>query len=188
MASTFITSRKTKGGRRFVVRYRLGGRAYPIQHAGSFGTLKEARIRRDLIAGELAASRNPRRLLAELTAGPPPTTALTTCRDRFLASRIDIDANTIRNNRTALKKACERFGDRDPASLTVAEIAEWVADLAGGYKPGTVQLYLIALRLLLDHAGIDPNPARDPRVKLPRREREEPQPPSGSSCSRSSTP
>jgi len=122
---------------------------------------------------------NPRRLLAELTAGPPPTTTLTTCRDRFLASRIDIDANTIRNYRTALKKAFERFGDRDPGSLTVAEIGEWVADLAGDYKPGTVQLYLIALRLLLDHAGVDPNPARDPRVKLPKREREEPHPPSG---------
>jgi integrase len=40
-----------------------------------------------------------------------------------------------------------------------------------------VQLYLIAFRLLLDYVGCDPNVARDPRVKLPKRIREEPQPP-----------
>jgi integrase len=52
-----------------------------------------------------------------------------------------------------------------------------VAELAQRFKPGTVQLYLIAFRLLLDFVGIEENPARDPRVKLPKRTREEPQPP-----------
>lgn len=42
-----------------------------------------------------------------------------------------------------------------------------------------MQQYLIAFRLLLDFANVDPNPARDPRVKLPKRTREEPNPPSG---------
>ena len=41
-----------------------------------------------------------------------------------------------------------------------------------------MQLYLISLRLLLDFVGLDENAARDPRVKLPKRTREEPQPPS----------
>jgi integrase len=41
-----------------------------------------------------------------------------------------------------------------------------------------VQQYVIALRLLLDFAGAEPNVARDPRVKLPKQTREEPQPPS----------
>jgi len=49
--------------------------------------------------------------------------------------------------------------------------------LAETRKPGTLQQYLIAFRLLLDHAAVDPNPARDPRVKLPKRVREEPSPP-----------
>jgi len=40
-----------------------------------------------------------------------------------------------------------------------------------------LQQYLIAFRLLLDHAAVDPNPARDPRVKLPKRVRDEPTPP-----------
>jgi len=71
MASSFIVTRKTGSGeRRFVVRYRLGGRAWPIQHGGSFGMTKEARARRDLIAGELAAGRNPRDLLRRLVEAP----------------------------------------------------------------------------------------------------------------------
>jgi hypothetical protein len=51
MASLVITTRRTKSGPTYAVRYRLGGRAYPLVHGGSFKTLKEAKIRRDLIAG-----------------------------------------------------------------------------------------------------------------------------------------
>jgi hypothetical protein len=44
MASATITVRTTKAGaKRYVVRVRLGGRAYPIEHGGSFQTMKEAR-------------------------------------------------------------------------------------------------------------------------------------------------
>ena len=45
MPSLTITTRKAKDGPRYAVRYRLGGRAYPIVHAGSFRTLKEAKAR-----------------------------------------------------------------------------------------------------------------------------------------------
>jgi len=70
MASSFIVTRETKSGaRRFVVRYRLSGRAWPVQHGGSLSTMREAHARRDLIAGELAAGRNPgeAREVADLT-------------------------------------------------------------------------------------------------------------------------
>ena len=74
MASSFIVTRKTKTGeRRFVVRYRLGGRAWPVQHGGSFGTVKETRARRDLIAGELAAGRNPVDVLSMKPEAPALT-------------------------------------------------------------------------------------------------------------------
>jgi site-specific recombinase XerD len=96
----------------------------------------------------------------------------------LLKSRIDADENTIKNYRTALKRACSRFGDRDPNGLSAAEVAKWVGELAQTYKPGTVQQYVVALRLLLDFTGAEPNVARDPRVKLPKQTREEPQPPS----------
>jgi integrase len=154
------------------------GRAYPLVHGGSFPTLKEVRTRRDFIAGELAAGRNPAETLRALVAEQQrPLHTVGAWRDKFLASRLDIDANTIKNYRTALKRVCERFGDREPASIGADEVSEWVADLSARYKPGTVQQYLIGFRLLLDYAGCDPNPARDPRVKLPKRTREEPQPP-----------
>jgi integrase len=177
MASSFIVARQTtKGERRFVVRYRLGGRAWPVEHGGSFQTLKEARARRDLIAGELAAGRNPSEALR--VAPSTPTRMLATWSERFIASRIDLDVNTTKNYRTGLKRVGERFGERDPATISADEVAGWVADLTQRFKPGTVQLYLIAFRLLLDLVGLEENPARDPRVKLPKRTREEPQPPS----------
>jgi integrase len=166
------------GEKRYVVRYRLGGRAYPIVHGGAFITMREARARRDLVAGELAAGRNPAEALGALTE--QATRRVFTLRqwaDRFLESRLDVDDNTVKNYRSALKRVSERFGDRDPATLGADDVAEWVAGLATKFKPGTVQLYLIAFRLLLDYAGVDPNPARDPRVKLPKRMREEVAPP-----------
>jgi integrase len=93
-------------------------------------------------------------------------------------SRIDVDENTKKNYRSSLKVIGETFGDRDPATIAASEIAEWIAALSGERKPGTLQQYFIAFRLLLDHAGVDPNPARDPRVKLPKQVRDEPNPPS----------
>jgi hypothetical protein len=48
----------------------------------------------------------------------------------------------------------------------------------GEVQAGTVQLYLIGFRLLLDFVGLEENVARDRRVRLPKRTREEPQPPS----------
>ena len=136
------------------------------------------RARRDFIACELAAGRNPADALRDLAErAARPVLTVRRWANRFLASRLDVDERTTKNYRSAHNKASERFGDRDPASVTVDDIAGWVADLSETYKPGTVQLYLIALRLLLDYSGCDPNPARDPRVKLPKLVREEPAPP-----------
>jgi hypothetical protein len=70
VATVTITTRKTRTGPSYAVRFRLGGRTYPIQHGGSFRTKREARMRRDLIAGELAAGRNPRIVLAQLSTSP----------------------------------------------------------------------------------------------------------------------
>jgi hypothetical protein len=181
MASALITTRHTKTGPRYVVRWRLGGRAYPIVHGGSFRTMKEARARRDLVAGELAAGRNPALLLEALRAQPTPAPTITLREwgERFLTARIDIDENTKKNYRSAINVICKTFGDRDPATITAPDVAEWIATMAETKKPGTLGQYLIALRLLLDHVGVEPNPARDPRVKLPKRVRDEPTPPPG---------
>jgi integrase len=178
MASATITTRRTKAGPSYAVRYRLGGRAYPLVHGGSFRTLKEARARRDLVAGELAAGRNPGDLLRAMVNKPSVRSTITVWADKFVTSRIDVDGNTTKNYRTALKKVSKTLGDRDPATITVDEVAEWVSTLATTHKPGTCQLYLLTFRLLLDYVGLEPNVARDARVKLPKQVREEPRPPS----------
>ena len=97
--------------------------------------------------------------------------------EKFLASRLDVDATTRKAYRSALNQASTHFGDRDPAGLSADDVAGWVAELAASRKPSTVGLYLAALRLLLDYIGLEDNVARDRRVRLPKRTREEPNPP-----------
>ena len=65
-----------------------------------------------------------------------------------------------------------------PATISAGEVAAWVVELAQTYKPGTISLYLLSLRMLFDFVGLEPNVARDPRVTKPKQVREEPQPPS----------
>ena len=179
MATITISTRKTASGKRYDVRFRLGGRTYPVVRAGTFKTEREAKARRDLVAGEIAHGRNPADLLEALAqATIAPAISLSTWASRFLESRIDVDANTKKNYTSSLNKIGETFGDRNPSTITATEIAEWIATLAKTRKPGTLNQYLIAFRLLLDHVGLDTNAARDPRVKLPKQVREEPTPPS----------
>jgi integrase len=174
MASAFIVARKTKKGRRFAVRYRLGGRTWPIQHGGTFGTLREARARRDLIAGELAAGRNPADIL---TAQPSPRTFAGVF-DEFVASRIDVSEATVENYRGHRVRLVALLGDRNPDALRWQDIQAVVAALSQELSPGSLRAYLSTLRQVLDHADVEPNPARDRRVKLPRLEKAAVEPPS----------
>jgi integrase len=174
MASLTITTRLAGSGPRYVVRYRLGGRAYPIVHAGSFRTLKEAKTRRDLVAGELAAGRNPADALRAVLEQPKRRT-FAEWAEAYRASRIDLAAATT-NNIASHLKALTAFRERDPVTITPSDIQEWISGLA--LKPSTTRLYLTTLRAVLDFAGVDPNPARDARVRLPRQERVLVDPPS----------
>ena len=62
--------------------------------------MKEAKARRDLIGGELAAGRNPADLLARSRRRhDTDDDDLDAWSERFLTSRIDIDANTTKNYR-----------------------------------------------------------------------------------------
>src|SRR5437773_3381798 len=113
MSSVSIRRRESKSGARFQVRYRLGGRAYPLVHGGSFPTLKEARLRRDLIGGELAAGRNPADLLRAMVERPPVRT-FREWAEEYKMSRVDVGAETRKNMLSHLKRLNARFADRDP--------------------------------------------------------------------------
>jgi hypothetical protein len=97
---------------------------------------------------------------------------------RFVASRMDVAENTRKMYRSHLRKAGETFSDRDPFSISASDVAEWVAVQTAERKAGTVRQYVDCLRVFLDFVGVEPNPARDPRVKLPKSDTEEVVPPS----------
>ena len=167
MASASITRRRTRSGPRYVVRYRLGGRAYPIRHAGSFIREREARARRDLVAGELAAGRDPAVVLAALQnpAPPPKVVTLDECFGGFIESRVDVGPKTValyRNARAKLGKLAEA----EPATLTAADFQQWIAANAD-LSPKTLAHYLSSVRQVLDFCDVEPNPARSKKVKLP---------------------
>lgn len=71
------------------------------------------------------------------------------------------------------------LGGRHIDEITATEITELVALLHGrGLARESIRKTRTALAMVFDHEHVSPNPARDPAVKLPREEREEPQPPS----------
>jgi integrase len=178
MASLTITTRHTASGPRYVVRYRLGGRAYPIVHAGSFKTLRHAKARRDAVAAELSAGRNPALLLNALVSIPKQRT-LVDWWTAWLDTRSDIDPNTLRTYRTAGQAfEMETFKTRDIASLRPSDFQEWVAGMEEQRRSAsTIHTYMAAARQVLDFADVEPNPARSRKVRLPRISREEPNPP-----------
>jgi integrase len=180
MASASITTRKTRSGsRRYAVRFRRGGRYFPVEHGGSFAALREARIRRDLIAGELAAGRDPREALRALTDKPATRTFAQTF-EAFIESRVDVSEATLENYRTHRDRLIRPIGPKDPLALSWQDVQEAVAALSVHLSPASVRLYVGTLRQVLDFAGADPNPAKDRRVKLPRKEAQIVDPPSSS--------
>lgn len=176
MASVSIRRRETRSGPRFQVRYRLGGRAYPLVHAGSFAALKEAKARRDFVAGELAAGRNPAEALRALSEAPRRQT-FRQWADAYKASRIDAAAKTSKTIESYVSALLPVFGDDYPDAITFAQVQEWVA--GSGLKASSIRQYLSTLRAVLDFAGLhgEANPARDPRLRLPRQTHEVVDPP-----------
>src|SRR5262249_1399061 len=73
----------------------------------------------------------------------------------------------------------DRLGDKPVDSIAAADVAALVVDLAEkGRKRETIRKTVMALAMVFDHAGVEPNPARDKRtVKLPREAKEEIKPP-----------
>jgi integrase len=169
--SVHIRTRLLKNRQRsYLVRYRRGGRAYRLESAGTFRTQKEARARRDLIAGELAAGRDPREALRRL-ADPPRSVELLERFDAFIESRVDVGPKTIGLYRNARERvACQPenapLGRRDPTEIRPADVQGWIAACAD-LAPRSLAHYLSTLRQVLDFADIEPNPARSPKVKLP---------------------
>jgi hypothetical protein len=135
MASASITRRRTKNGPRYVVRYRLGGRAYPIRHAGSFTRERDARTCRDFVAGELSAGRDPALALRTLTpsyCGRSPTSS----RSRS-GTAIDSSSHALRIIRCETISTAPAGTPRlPPTPRTISDIAE---SLCGSPRASTLR-------------------------------------------------
>jgi integrase len=175
MASVWLTSRTTRvGDRRFRVEFRLGGREAPTRYGGSFKTKREADERKRWIAGELAARRVPEIRLSEPARAP----TLADAYERWQASRVDVSVATATYQRSAIRRAKPLLGSRVD-EITAADVAALVGELVeAGKSRETIRKTITVLSMVLDHAEVQPNPARDRvRVRLPREDRAEIQPP-----------
>lgn len=177
MASAFVV-RETREGRkgttvRYRVRFRLGGSETLPQSGGSFPTLREARMRRDWIAGELAAMRVPDlRMVA-----PERAVTLAVVAERWRSSRVDVSSGTAATHRVNLGRIVPKLGDRPIASITADDVAAFVVEISPGLKRESIRKTVATLAMVFDHHGLNPNPARDKRVRLPQEDRLEVRPP-----------
>ena len=178
MPSVWISPHTTKAGaKRFRVGFQLGGRATRSRYGGSFKTKREAKIRRDWIAGELAALRVPD--LTRLEDEQPQAPTFATAANRWLSSRIDVSEGTKTQNRTSVNRALPIIGARHVDEFAAQDIADMVVQL---HREGVATAYLRkvvqAVAMTFDHAGVKPNPARDKViVRMPRSDQEEVSPP-----------
>jgi integrase len=177
MSSAWIRRRETRAGKpRYQVEYRLGGRETAIRYAGSFKTHRAAVARASYIETELAELRVP-----DLGSLVTPTVALTLeqAGEAWRASRVDVSENTKLQHRSSVRIMPAALRARPVDTITAQDVADAVAALhAAGKKRETIRKAVTALAMVLDHAGITPNPARDKIiVKLPREQAEELNPP-----------
>lgn len=161
----YIRARTVTAGRRFDVIYRRGGRYTKLEHAGTFKTRREALLRKRVVEDWLAQAKDPR---VELARYLEPTLTVGQAGEQWLRGRRSIALSTFEEYRRRVARI-GRDLDVEVGRLTFRDVNGWIDRL--GLAPGTVAEYVTTLRAILDHAGVDPNPARDRRVELPRVER-----------------
>jgi integrase len=89
-----------------------------------------------------------------------------------------VTERTATNHRVDLTRVLPTLGDRDPALITPADVAQLVSELHGkGLARETIRKTLKTLAMVLDFAGVHPNPVGDRTVRLPRENRVEVNPP-----------
>jgi hypothetical protein len=113
------------------VEFRVGGRDSRVQYGGSFKTLREATVRRNWIAGELAAKRVPD--LTHVETKAPKLPMFPEAFDVWRASRVDVDEQTRNMHRSSVGrifKVAPHLRGRRVDELTVDDVAVLIAGLA----------------------------------------------------------
>jgi integrase len=183
MPAHVVARTTSKGERRYHVRVNVGGRREHggrVLHLGSFRTKREAEACVKWANLELAAARIPDRR-AFLAAQLEATGTLRDTAEAWLKSRRDLAESTRAIYATHIQRgAASRLPlwDYPAGRITVADVLAFVEGLVEAQAaPASMRNYLSMVRQTLDYAGVDPNPTRDRRVKLPSAERHQPDPP-----------
>jgi integrase len=122
-------------------------------------------------------------VLPALTRPAEPTQTLADQAERFKASRVHLSANAAKSEKTHLARILPTLGEMDPHTISPGDVQTWIAantktdENESGLLPSSLVKYHQTLCQLLDFAGIEPNPARNKHVKLPRIEVDEVDPP-----------
>lgn len=164
--SVYAVKRETKKGPRWYVRAELPG--LPMIHLGTFDTEKRAKTRIKTALDDIAAGIVPARFRSEDT---PSSRTLARAATEWIGVRHDLADVTKTPYERMIREWPDDLSRLDPARVTHGDVQEWVTDLSKRLTRGTIDREITVLRMVLDHEGVHPNPARDKRVKLPRNER-----------------
>lgn len=172
MPGAWIEKRETGQGQRFRVRFRLGGRESVPMYAGSFERKRDAEARRNWVIGELAAHRVPD---IRLLSAPVKAPTLGAAAERWRRSRLDVVEQTRHMHRSSIGRIFKmqpQLRAKRVDELVASDVSELVAAMVvANYKRETIRKTKTALAQILDFVGVEPNVARDERVKLPRERR-----------------
>jgi integrase len=169
MPSVTIEPKKTKSGTRYLVRYRLGGRAAPKKSIGTFRLERDAKARQRWAYGEIAANRVPVPdfgIEAATLDGPllRPTT------EAWIKHRIDADEQTKTTWHVNMNRVTKVLGDPPVTSISYEDVNRVISDLwqdGEGLAYESIRKTRSTLSQVLDFADIDPNPCRHKHVLLP---------------------
>jgi integrase len=173
LASILIVKKMTVPGKknlpiraRYHVRWERG-RGRPVIHLGVFDTETLAKRRVRAAHDQLARGEVPTADPLEFIPAAPRQ--LSEIADRWLERRIGIADSTRLAHENSIVHINKRFGDLDPATITVDDVQDWIIELAaGGAKLNTIRGYRSALKQILTHAKVKANPAADGEIELPR--------------------
>ena len=103
--TAYIVARGEGPSRRFLVRFKLGGRESKIEYAGSFRRKSDAVLRRNFIITLIAAGLGSEiRQRLRSTDSPNGAVTVQTAAERWQASRVDVAAGTAQTYKVALAR------------------------------------------------------------------------------------
>ncbi len=159
MASSWIEKRSTGDGTRYRVRYRLGGAESIPKLGGTFRTLSARHA-----PGATGCSVNSRRCGCRCDGAREPETAptLREMAARWQESRKDVREATTLQHRTSLNHVNRLLGDRPHDAISREDVQRMIDVLTGERRAReSIRKCRTALAMVLDYAGVSPNPARD---------------------------